>query len=209
VSDGVVPHSHPVREADPMLIGYARVSTDDQKLDVQRDALIMAGVDPERLYEDRLSSARADRPELAAALKAARGGDTLVIWRLDRLGRSLKELLALVDDLKQRGVQLRSLTDHIDTRTPGGELVFHVFDAIAQFERNLTRERVRAGLNAARSRGKLGGRPPVLKPKDLAAITALLKDGDLTIREVAERLGISVASLYRYVPGGKSAVQTD
>jgi DNA invertase Pin-like site-specific DNA recombinase len=209
VSDGVVPHSHPVREADPMLIGYARVSTDDQKLDVQRDALITAGVDPERLYEDRLSSARADRPELAAALKAARGGDTLVIWRLDRLGRSLKELLALVDDLKQRGVQLRSLTDHIDTRTPGGELVFHVFDAIAQFERNLTRERVRAGLNAARSRGKLGGRPPILTPKDLAAIKALLKDGDLTIREVAERLGMSVASLYRYVPGGKSAVQTD
>jgi DNA invertase Pin-like site-specific DNA recombinase len=192
-----------------MLIGYARVSTDDQKLDLQRDALITAGVDPKRLYEDRLSGARADRPGLRAALKATRQGDTLVIWRLDRLGRSLKELLTLIDDLKPRGVQLRSLTEHIDTSTPGGELVFHVFGAIAQFERNLTRERVRAGLNAARSRGKLGGRPPILTPNDLAAIKALLKDGDLTIREVAERLGISVASLYRYVPGGKSAVQTD
>ena len=192
-----------------MLIGYARVSTDDQRLDLQRDALTNAGVDPQCTYEDKLSGARADRPGLAAALKAARDGDTLVIWRLDRLGRSLKELLALADDLKQRGIQLRSLTEHVDTSTPGGELVFHMFGAIAQFERNLTRERVRAGLNAARSRGKLGGRPPILKPKDLAAIKALLKDGDLTIREVAERLGMSVASLYRYVPGGKSAVQTD
>jgi DNA invertase Pin-like site-specific DNA recombinase len=195
-----------------MLIGYARVSTDDQKLDLQRDALITAGVDPQRLYEDKLSGARADRPGLAAALKGAReGDDTLVIWRLDRLGRSLKELLALADDLKQRGIQLRSLTEHVDTSTPGGELIFHMFGAIAQFEfeRNLIRERVRAGLNAARARGKLGGRPPVLKPKNIAAVKALLKDGSLTIHEVAERLGISVASIYRHILRGKSAVQAD
>jgi DNA invertase Pin-like site-specific DNA recombinase len=112
-----------------MLIGYARVSTDDQRLDLQRDALITAGVDPQHLYEDRLSGAWADRPGLAAALKAARAGDTLVIWRLDRLGRSRKELLARADELKHYGIQLRSLTQHINTSTPGGELIFHMFGA--------------------------------------------------------------------------------
>src|SRR5688500_282156 len=123
-----------------MLFGYARVSTDDQRLDLQHDALIRAGVEPDRIFDDKLSGMRADRPGLAAVLKAVREGDQLVIWRLDRLGRSLKELIALADDLKKHGVQLRSVTEGIDTTTIGGELVFHLFAAIAQFERNLIRE---------------------------------------------------------------------
>jgi len=118
-------------------------------------------------------------------------------------------LLHLANDLKQRSIQLRSITEQVDSSTPDGELIFHMFGVIAQFERNLACERVHAGLNAARAHGKLSDRPPVLKPKDIAAVKALLKDGSLTIHEVAERLGISVASIYRHIPGGKSAVQTD
>jgi DNA invertase Pin-like site-specific DNA recombinase len=189
-----------------MNFGYARVSTDDQKLDLQHDALIRAGVEPERIFEDRLSGMRADRPGLAAVLKAVRGGDVLVVWRLDRLGRSLKELIALADDLKRRGVQLRSVTEGIDTTTIGGELTFHLFGAIAQFERNLIRERTRAGLASARAKGKIGGRKPGLKVKDLAVAKALLRDGELTVHEIAERLGVGPSTLYRHLPGGRSAV---
>src|SRR3954471_13707552 len=175
-----------------MLFGYARVSTDDQRLDLQHGALVHAGVERQRIFEDKLSGMRADRPGLASVLKAVREGDTLVIWRLDRLGRSLKELISLADDLKRKGVQLRSVTEGIDTTTIGGELLFHLFGAIAQFERNLIRERTRAGLASARARGRVGGRPPGLKPKDVAAAKAMLSDPNITMTEVAETLGVSV-----------------
>jgi DNA invertase Pin-like site-specific DNA recombinase len=187
-----------------MLIGYARVSTDDQKLDLQRDALTRVGVDLERIFEDKLSGMRADRPGLAAALKAVRDGDVLVVWRLDRLGRSLKDLIVLADDLKKRGVQLRSLSEGIDSSTIGGELVFHMFGAIAQFERNLIRERTRAGLASARAKGKVGGRKPGLTAKDIAVAKAMLRDSDITVAEVARRMGVAKGTLYRHLPGGRS-----
>jgi DNA invertase Pin-like site-specific DNA recombinase len=187
-----------------MLIGYARVSTDDQKVDLQRDALTRVGVDLERMFEDKLSGMRADRPGLAAALKAVRDGDVLVVWRLDRLGRSLKDLIVLADDLKKRGVQLRSLSEGIDSSTIGGELVFHMFGAIAQFERNLIRERTRAGLASARAKGKVGGRKPGLTTKDIAVAKAMLRDSDITVAEVARRMGVAKGTLYRHLPGGRS-----
>jgi DNA invertase Pin-like site-specific DNA recombinase len=199
----------PLKVSFEMLFGYARVSTDDQKLDLQHDALVQAGVERERIFEDKLSGMRADRPGLASVLKAVREGDTLVIWRLDRLGRSLKELISLADELKRRGVQLRSVTEGIDTTTIGGELLFHLFGAIAQFERNLIRERMRAGLASARAKGKVGGRPAAMKAKDIAMAKALLSDADITVKEVAGRLGVPVGTLYRHLPGGRSALGSE
>jgi DNA invertase Pin-like site-specific DNA recombinase len=192
-----------------MLLGYARVSTDDQKLDLQRDALIKAGVQPNHIYEDKLSGARSDRPGLDAVLKAARDGDTLVVWRLDRLGRTMVDLIKLVTDLEGRGVGFRSLTESIDTTTPGGKLIFHVFSALAEFERNLTRERTRAGLLAARARGRVGGRKRVMTERDVAVAKTLLREGSLTVEEVAEQSGVSMATLYRYLPGGRAGVLAD
>jgi DNA invertase Pin-like site-specific DNA recombinase len=192
-----------------MLLGYARVSTDDQKLDLQRDALIKAGVQPNHIYEDKLSGARSDRPGLDAVLKAARDGDTLVVWRLDRLGRTMVDLIKLVTDLEGRGVGFRSLTESIDTTTPGGKLIFHVFSALAEFERNLTRERTRAGLLAARARGRVGGRKRVMTERDVAVAKTLLREGSLTVEEVAEQSGVSIATLYRYLPGGRAGVLAD
>jgi DNA invertase Pin-like site-specific DNA recombinase len=189
-----------------MLLGYARVSTDDQKLDLQRDALIKAGVQPDHIYEDKLSGARSDRPGLDAVLKAARDGDTLVVWRLDRLGRTMVDLIKLVTDLEGRGVGFRSLTENIDTTTPAGKLVFHVFGALAEFERTLTRERTRAGLLAARARGRVGGRKRVMTDRDVAVAKTLLREGSLTVEEVAEQTGVSMATLYRYLPGGRAGV---
>jgi DNA invertase Pin-like site-specific DNA recombinase len=190
-----------------MLFGYARVSTDDQKLDLQHDALVHAGVERNRIFEDKLSGMKADRPGLASAMKAMRAGDVLVTWRLDRLGRSLKELITLSEELKRRGVQLRSITEGIDTTTIGGELLFHLFGAIAQFEQNLIRERTRAGLTSAKAKGRIGGRPPAMKPKDIAMAKALLADPDITVKEVAERLGVPLGTLYRHLPGGRSSLQ--
>ena len=192
-----------------MLLGYARVSTDDQKLDLQRDALIKAGVQPNHIYEDKLSGARSDRPGLDAVLKAARDDDTLVVWRLDRLGRTMVDLIKLVTDLEGRGVGFRSLTESIDTTTPGGKLIFHVFSALAEFERNLTRERTRAGLLAARARGRVGGRKRVMTERDVAVAKTLLREGSLTVEEVAEQSGVSMATLYRYLPGGRAGVLAD
>ena len=192
-----------------MLLGYARVSTDDQKLDLQRDALIKAGVQPGHIYEDKLSGARSDRPGLDAVLKAARDGDTLVVWRLDRLGRTMVDLIKLVTDLEGRGVGFRSLTESIDTTTPGGKLIFHVFSALAEFERNLTRERTRAGLLAARARGRVGGRKRVMTERDVAVAKTLLREGSLTVEEVAEPSGVSMATLYRSLPGGRAGVLAD
>jgi DNA invertase Pin-like site-specific DNA recombinase len=192
-----------------ILLGYARVSTDDQRLDLQRDALIKAGVQPGRIYEDKLSGARSDRPGLEAVLKAARDGDTLVVWRLDRLGRTMVDLIKLVTDLEARGVGFRSLTENIDTTTPAGKLIFHVFGALAEFERNLTRERTRAGLLAARARGRVGGRKRAMTDRDVAVAKTLLREGSLTVEEVAEQTGVSMATLYRYLPGSRAGVLAD
>jgi DNA invertase Pin-like site-specific DNA recombinase len=176
------------------LVGYGRVSTHEQNLDLQIDALTRAGC--VRVFTDKASGALASRPELAAALDYARPGDTLVVWRLDRLGRSLPHLIETVQALEARGVGFRSLTESIDTTTPGGRLVFHVFGALAEFERDLTRERVAAGLAAARARGRRGGRPTVMTEAKLAAGRRMLDAGD-SPSTIAAALGVSRASVYR------------
>jgi DNA invertase Pin-like site-specific DNA recombinase len=181
-------------------IGYARVSTLEQDPALQLAALEAAGC--ARVYQEHISSAKAERPELARALDHLRDGDTLVVWRLDRLGRSLKELIGLVEDIQARGAGLCSVTEAMDTGTPGGRLVFHVFAALAEFERALILERTQAGLQAARARGRTGGRPPKLTEKDKAAAAALLADPALSVGEVARRLGVSASTLHKAFPGG-------
>ena len=174
-------------------IGYARVSTADQDLALQRDALAAAGCD--RIFEDRASGAKADRPGLAQALSYARSGDVLAVWKLDRLGRSMSHLIATVSELESRGVGLRSLTEQIDTTTPGGRLIFHVFGALGQFERDLIRERTRAGLKAAEARGRRGGRKPVVTDEKLRRARQLMAKG-LTAREAAARIKVGKTALY-------------
>lgn len=186
-----------------MLIGYARVSTEDQSLALQRDALVAAGVAPEQLYEDRLSGARAERPGLEHALRACREGDVLVVWRLDRLARSLWDLIAIADRLERKGAGLRSLQEQIDTTSAAGRLFFHVMGALAEFERNLIRERTRAGMAAARRRGRVPGRKPKIGPRELEVARTLLRESDLTVREIARHLSVSPATLYRHLPGGR------
>lgn len=184
-----------------MLIGYARVSTRDQTPALQLDALRKAGC--ERVFEETASGAQRERPQLTAALTYMRSGDTLVVWKLDRLARSMKQLIETVDQLEDRQIGFRSLTEQIDTTTPGGRLIFHVFGALAEFERSIIRERSRAGLEAARARGRVGGRPRAMGPSDLVAAKALLADRSITVAEVARRLGVSPATLYRYLPAGR------
>jgi len=178
-------------------IGYARVSTDDQHLDQQRDALQQAGCGA--IYEEAASGKNAARPELGQCLKALRAGDTLVVWRLDRLGRSLPDLVQIVTDLEQRGVGFESLTEKIETGSAAGELIFHVFAALAEFERGLIRERTQAGLAAARARGRSGGRKPKLGEKDVREIKELLNSPDIKVADVARRYGVSRTTLYKYV----------
>ena len=187
-----------------MLVGYARVSTQDQKPELQHDALIGAGC--EKVFTEKRSGAKADRPELIAALEYMREGDTLVVWKLDRLARSMKQLIETVEMLDGRGIGFRSLTEAIDTTTPGGRLVFHIFGALAEFERSIIQERTRAGLDAARARGRKGGRPPKLSENDVKAAKALLSDPEITVAEIAKRLGVSPATLYRHIPSARSAV---
>jgi DNA invertase Pin-like site-specific DNA recombinase len=186
-----------------MLVGYARVSTQDQDATLQRVALQGAGC--EQVFEETVSGAQRDRPELKAALGYMREGDTLVVWKLDRLARSVRQLIETVEGLEARGVGFRSLTENIDTTSPGGKLVFHLFAALAEFERGLIRERTMAGLASARARGRTGGRPRSLTDRDLIAIGALLADDQITVAEAAKRVGISPATLYRYFPGGRAA----
>jgi DNA invertase Pin-like site-specific DNA recombinase len=182
-----------------MLIGYARVSTTDQHLDLQRDALSKAGVD--KIFEDTASGSRAERPGLTKTLEHLRAGDTLVVWKLDRLGRSVKHLVTFVEDLQARGVQFRSLTDSIDTSTPAGRFFFHVMASLAQMERELTIERTRAGLNAARQQGRVGGRKRKMTDSKIVAARQLLNNG-VPPRDVAKNLGISIPTLYRWIPAG-------
>src|SRR4051794_18781618 len=178
-----------------MLIGYARVSTLDQTLHLQQDALTAAGC--EHIYTDTVSGSVTDRPGLTQALAHLRSGDTLVVWRLDRLGRSLEHLIETVRQLHEQGIGFRSLQEQIDTTTSGGKLVFHVFGALAEFERDLIRERTHAGLVAARARGRLFGRPKVLSAKQVTQLHTLAKDEQLTVREICQTLGISRATYYR------------
>jgi DNA invertase Pin-like site-specific DNA recombinase len=188
-----------------MLVGYARVSTLDQNPALQIDALNAAGC--ERLFVEKASGASRDRPELKAALDYVREGDTLVVWKLDRLARSLKQLIETVGLLEKRGIGLRSVTEAIDTTTAGGRLIFHIFGALSEFERTVIRERTKAGLSAARARGRVGGRPAKLSTTDLKTAKALLADEGITVTDVAKRLGVSPATLYRHLPAARSAVK--
>src|SRR4051795_4756287 len=180
-----------------MLIGYARVSTLDQTLALQQDALTAAGC--EHIYTDTVSGSVTNRPGLTQGLSHLRPGDTLVVWRLDRLGRSLPHLIETVSKLQQQGVGFRSLQEQIDTTTSGGKLVFHVFGALAEFERDLIRERTHAGLAAARARGRLFGRPRRLTLQQIKQLKSLAKDKRNTVSEICQTLGISRATYYRYV----------
>lgn len=190
-----------------MLVGYARVSTIDQNPELQLDALTAAGC--EKVFVEKASGAQRDRPELAAALAYARKGDTIVVWKLDRLARSMRQLIETIEGLEGRGVGFRSLTEAIDTTTAGGKLVFHIFGALAEFERGIIRERTSAGLAAALARGRKGGRPPKLDDNDLKAARAMLADETIPVGEVARRLRVSPATLYRHMPAARSTVQDD
>ena len=180
-----------------MLVGYARVSTQDQTLDLQKDALDKAGC--ERVFTDTISGSKAERPGLDQALHFLRPGDTLVVWRLDRLGRSLRHLIETVGRLQERGIGFRSINESIDTTSSGGKLIFHVFGALAEFERELIRERTRAGLDAARARGRKGGRPKLLDARKVAMARALHADKNNSIEDICRTLRISRSTLYRYL----------
>jgi DNA invertase Pin-like site-specific DNA recombinase len=184
-------------------IGYARVSTLDQKLTLQQDALKEAGC--EKIFIEQMSGAVTDRPALREALDYARGGDTLIVWKLDRLARSMKQLIETIESLRLRGIGFRSLTEAIDTTTAQGVLVFHMFSALAEFERALIRERTRAGLAAAKRAGRIGGRPRKLTEDDLNIARTLLANPDITVGDVAGRLGVSPPTLYRYLPAARAA----
>ena len=181
-----------------MLIGYERVSSDDQCLDLQRDALNKAGCD--RVFSEKISAAKADRPELIAAIAYLRSGDTLVVWRLDRLGRSLKDLLTIVEGLNARGIQFKSLTENIDTTSSGGKLIFSIFGAIAEFERQVIRDRTIAGLASARARGRKGGRRQSISDKKVAYAHQLAASSKDSIGQICESVGISRATFYRRNP---------
>jgi DNA invertase Pin-like site-specific DNA recombinase len=186
-----------------MLIGYARVSTQDQTLNLQLDALDRAGC--ERVFTDTASGAKAARPGLDDALSHLRSGDTLVVWKLDRLGRSLRHLIDTIQALSERGVGFKSLQESIDTTTPGGKLVFHVFGALAEFERDLVRERTNAGLRAARARGRKGGRPKALTERQRRQAITLLKDRANSVSDICKTLKISRSTLYRYASGNDTS----
>ena len=183
------------KQPRPMIFGHARISTTTQDESLQLDALDAAGCD--RLMIDRASGAAAERPALAEMLDRLRPDDTVMVWRLDRLGRSLRHLIEVVADLERRGVTLVSLTEQIDTNSPGGKLTFHVFGAMAEFERDLIRERTVAGLAAARARGRTGGRPTVWTPEKLAAARSMHASGEHDVATIARILGVSRASVYR------------
>jgi len=187
----------------PMLIGYARVSTVDQNLALQRDALTEAGC--AKIFTEQMSGAVTDRPALHDALEFARSGDTLIVWKLDRLARSMKQLIETIETLRVRGIGFCSLTEALNTTTAQGRLVFHMFGALAEFERSLIRERTQPGLAAARRAGRTGGRPPKLTDDDIEAAKALLANPDIGVTQIAHRLGVSPATLYRYIPAARTA----
>src|SRR5438045_2286564 len=188
-----------------MLIGYARVSTQDQTLNLQRDALEKIGCS--KIFTDTISGAATERKGLAEALEYVREGDSLVVWKLDRLGRSLKHLIDTISNLNNRKIGFKSITENIDTTTSGGKLIFHIFGALAEFERDIIRERTLAGLQAARARGRKGGRPKshtLNTPKKVALAQSLYENKNNTIEEICKTLHISRATLYRYIQTLKS-----
>src|ERR687885_717620 len=185
-----------------MLVGYARVSTTDQTLNLQHDALTKAGCT--KIFTDTASGAQADRKGLTEALSYVRAGDTLVGWRLDRLGRSLKDLITRITELNDRKIGFKSLTENIDTTTSGGKLIFHIFGALAEFERDIIKERTTAGLEAARARGRFGGRRPVMTPAKLRLAQAAMGRPDTNVSDLCEELGVSRMTLYRHLaPDGE------
>ena len=185
-------------------IGYARVSTDDQNLNLQRDALTRSGCDT--IYEETVSGKSAERVELEHCRKALRSGDILVVWRLDRLGRSLSDLVKIIGELEQETISFESLCEKIDTSSASGKLQFHVFAALAEFERNLIRERTLAGFSAARARGRVGGRRHKLNEKQIREIKTLLNDPEAQVQDIAKRYGVSRTTLYKRV--GVVKIQT-
>lgn len=180
-----------------MFIGYARVSTTDQHLNMQIDALKLAGC--EYVYDDVVSGSRVDRPGLNSALSQLRKGDTLIVWRLDRLGRSLGHLIQTIKDLSDNQIGFKSIHENIDTTTSIGQLIFHIFGALAQFERELIRERTTAGLNAARIRGRLGGRPIQLNKNEIKKLRSFYDKRDLSINDICKLFNITRPTLYRYL----------
>lgn len=190
-----------------MFVGYARVSTRDQNPASQIDALKAAGCD--RVFMEKVSGANRDRPELKAALEYIRAGDTLLVWKLDRLARSVRQLVETAEDLMRREIGLKVLTQQIDTTTPGGRLVFHVFAAVAEFERELMLERTHAGLATARAANRRGGRPKALDDGQIRRAKAMLADPMITVVEVAQELGTTTSTLYRHIPGGRSALAAE
>ena len=189
-----------------MKLGYARVSTDEQETHLQIDALKAAGC--ERIYQEKASGAKADRPELARMLDNARKGDVVIVWKMDRLGRSLLHLIETVNLLNERGVQLRSLNENvIDTTTPSGKLIFGVFGLMAEFERDMLRQRTTAGLVAARKRGRVGGRPKSIDAAALKKARVMLASGDYSRSEVAAELGVSRHTLWRAMAGTDASAQ--
>jgi DNA invertase Pin-like site-specific DNA recombinase len=186
-----------------MLIGYARVSTQDQTLTLQIDALNKVGCT--RIFTDTISGAATEREGLVEALTFLREGDTLIVWRLDRLGRSLKHLIETISKLQQRNIGFKSIMENIDTTTSGGKLVFHIFGALAEFERDIIRKRTNAGLQAARARGRKGGRPKSLTGKKIAMAQELYNNKQNSINDISNSLNISRATLYRYINIGNMA----
>lgn len=187
-----------------MLIGYARTSTRDQNPAPQTDALTAAGC--ERIYQENASGAQRDRPQLAAALDQLRAGDTLIVWKLDRLARSIRQLIETVEYLRVRDIRLQVLTQQIDTTTSGGHLFFDILDAVAEFERELALERAQAGLTRARAMGRKGGRKPSMGEAEIRRAKAMLADPDITVEEIARQMGVQPSTLYRHIPGGRSAI---
>lgn len=188
-----------------MLIGYARVSTLDQDPGLQLDALTAAGC--ERVFQEKASGVKEDRPQLTAALDHMRNGDVLVVWKLDRLARSIKQLVALLDTLNEKGIGFRCLAPAIDTTTPEGRLLYTITGAFAEFERELIRQRTQAGLKAALARGRKGGRRKKLDDEALAAARAMLKDPTLSVAAIAKRLGVTRSTLYNYLPEARTRAQ--
>jgi DNA invertase Pin-like site-specific DNA recombinase len=190
-----------------MLIGYARVSTLDQNPAMQLDALKAARC--ERIYEEKASGAKEERPELARALDHMRKGDVLVVWKLDRLARSLKQLVLVLEDLGARGIGFRCVAPAIDTTTPEGRLLYSITGAFAEFERAIICQRTKAGLKAALARGRKGGRPPSLSPEDIAAARAMLTDHSISVATIARRFGVSRTTIYTYLPEARTRANAD
>lgn len=187
-----------------MLIGYARISTQDQSLDLQVDNLKKTGC--EKIFSDIASGAKSERPGLNEALNYARKGDVIVVWKLDRLGRSIKHLIEIVNNLKEKEIGFKSLQENIDTTTVGGKLIFHIFASLAEFEREIIRERTKAGLEAARARGKLGGRPKSLDKNEIKMLVQLHSDPAIEIDDICKQFDISRPTMYRYLKKYKSEV---